>query len=376
MQPRRLAFTVSLVGVCAYSALLAQTAFSKVGNGTTTDCSEVTLTRKPGWTLSGSFTPDGSQLLIVDSLYNTILRYGSSGESLGPVGEPTKSMVADELPVTGKFRGEDFILEGTDGLMLFDKNFHRVTTKKFQLATNHEGWKITGLWEWQPVGKTDIVAFADIGHGSNPYLEKNAKSAFIRFPLQDPTQFEILQSDKVTGPPNKGYFRSTYTYITSLGETAYYLSMNEGLALYRQEKGKGQENISERLPKGLTSPPLRDWQRASDFLGWMADVEKESMPAGLFGWNGSLYLLYRTPQRGGTRWMLYGIDPTGKMQPSRVELPIQANHVTVIPGPQKWAFLEKGPVVAYGGQDISRALFISSDLLKTPLRASSMLCSK
>jgi hypothetical protein len=337
------------------------------------ECRDVTLTRKPGWTLSGGFTPDGSRLLLVDALSQTILRYSDSGESLGTIGEPVKSTLRDLLPVTGKFRGSEFILEVSDGLMLLDKNLRPVTTKS--VASKREEWSIGGLWEWEPVGK-DVVAFADIVHGKDQRNLDNWRTAFVRFPLDDPGQLQVLQSFDLTGTPNKGYFRTGYPYITALGETAYFLSLNKGLALYKHEKGKGLENVSDLLPKGLSRPALPDWDTMDQYVGMMKNIETASMPVGLYGWHDSLYLLYRSPQNPGTRWQMYSIDPSRKNPTRRVDLPIRANHVTVIPGTQKWAFVEKGPVLSFGAQDISRMLLIPSVQLEAPLRATGMLCSR
>lgn len=381
-----LALVLAGVGVGTASLSLAQVDIStrrEVGNRPASVCREVVLSRKPGWTLSGGFTPDGSQLLIVDSLYSTILRYGNSGESLGPIREPVKALVADQMPVTGRPRGESFILEVTDGLMVMDSDLHPVAIKRVQSNSQEwrksksQEWRITGLWEWQPVGKSDILAFADIGEGPNPYDPRHAKTAFVRFPLENPGQLTILQDFPVIGTPNKGYYRSTYSsYITSLGETGYYLSMNDGLRLYRQEKGKIPEDISSTLPPGLRAPKLPDWDHPQQFVDMMKRIERASMPVGLWGWYDSLYLLYRAPQGEGTRWTLYNIDPTRKHPQSSADLPISANHVTVVPGPKSWAIIEKGPVRAYGAQSISRVLFIPAQLLKAPLRSAGMLCGK
>jgi hypothetical protein len=380
MRLRILALTLSVVGACVYSAPFAKAdihssrATGANGSNSAADCREVVLTRKPGWTLSGGFTSDGSQLLVVDSLKRTVLRYGSFGEFLGLLDEPTYSQVYNQLPVTGKPRGDSFILEVTDGLMLMDKKLLPVTTNIIKPKST--GWSITGLWEWQPVGETDIVGFADIGHAPNPYLLENANSAFVRFSLKNPSKFQAFHVSNVAEVPNKAYYRSTYSYIASLGEVAYFLSMNNGLELYRQEGTNEPKNISQLLPRGLTRPKLKEWLRVSEFTEMMREIEQASMPVGLFGWRDSLYLLYRTPQGEGTRWTLYNIDPTGKIATHGVDLPIRANHVTVIPGPENWAFLEKGPVLGYGAQEISRLLLIPSDLiLKAPKYASSPLCS-
>jgi hypothetical protein len=379
MRARKLALFIPLIGLSVYGASLAQTDSSsdtyQSQGQKRSECREVAFTRKPGWTLSGGFTPDGSQLLLVDALYQTILRYSDQGASLGPIDEPVKSTLENLLPVTGKIRGNELILEVSDGLMLLDKNLHPVLTKSVLSKAGGIGWSVGGLWQWEPVGRTDVVAFVDIVRGDRKKIA-NWKTAFVRFPLNNPNKLEVLQSFELTGTPNKGYFRSGYSYIASLDDSAYFLSMNEGLTLYKSDKGKAIEDISDVLPASLSSPALPDWDSMQEYVDMMKRIEGESLPIGLYGWNNSLYLFYRFQSaQGKTRWVLYSIDPSRKNPPRRAEIKIQANHVTVIPGPQNWAFVEKGPVLGFGAQDIPRVLLLPSKLLEAPLRATrNLIC--
>jgi hypothetical protein len=153
---------------------------------------------------------------------------------------------------------------------------------------------------------------------------------------------------------------------------------NNELKLYKHEKGKSQpESLSVLLPKDLGKPPVMpDWNYMKEFTDMMAKIEQAaSVPVGLFGWKDSLYLLNRTRQGKQTHWVLYRIDPSGKLSTTQTDLPINANHVTVIPGPKTWAFIEKGPVLGYGAQDASRMLLIPSGLLDAPLRPGSKICN-
>jgi hypothetical protein len=157
------------------------------------ECKDLELTSKPVWTISGAFTPDGSQLLLVDSLYSMILRYSNSGES-SSIGKPVKSFVQDPLPATAKARGEDIILEIGDSLMQLERNF-----------------------------------------------------------------------------------RAGYPYITSLGESAYLLSMVEGITLYRVLKGKGAGRCQP-----LKVPASLDLKTQREYPGTKG-IERNPMPVGLFG---------------------------------------------------------------------------------------------
>src|SRR5215213_6722523 len=147
-----------VLGASFSGAALGQTANNSRG------CREIALTQKPGWTLSGAWHSDGS-LLIVDALWNTILRYSSSGESQGPIGEPLKSTLTDLLPVTGQASGSNFIVEVSDGLMVINERLRPEKTVKM-LTQRGEDWTIGGYWQWYPVGK-DIVAYVDVVHGAD-----------------------------------------------------------------------------------------------------------------------------------------------------------------------------------------------------------------
>jgi hypothetical protein len=382
MRPRRLAITLVLpiVGVCLATPASAQTNLRRPStDDSTVSCRDVSIaTNQPGWTISGGFTADGSQLRLVDALNWTVLRYSASGEPLASIEGQAKKSVRNTLPVSGKARGDEFIIQGTDGLSLVDKNFRSILKKN--KPTNSNGGKVTALWAWEPVGKDDIVAFSDIEKADG-----SAGTAFVRFSLKNPGEFQVLNEFKPIGTANRGYYRSTYSYIASLGETAYYLSMNGGLKLFRHEKGKEKpEDVSALLPRDLGQLlRLPDWDYPSQFTAMLGDIERApSFPVGLFGWRDpktsrdSLYLLYRTRRGDSTNWTMYRIDPFGKLPWASTDLPVHANHVTVIPGAKNWAFIEKGPVLAYGAQNIPKMLLVPSEFLTDRLlRVNSNICN-
>jgi hypothetical protein len=374
-----LALLIPLAGLFAYGVSQAQRDERVLASpdGPRRLCREVALTRKPGWVLSGGWTSDTPpQLLLVDALNETIFRYSSSGASLGPIGEPLKSTLQNLLPVTGRPRGSEFIVEISDGLMLLDRTLRPVGTKGVLAASGRGLWSIGGLWQWEPVGE-DVVAFTDIlARGSNRKEIANWKSAFVRFPLRNPGDLTILRTVPLTSE-DKTLFRSGLPYLAALGDTAYVLSLNTRLSLSKHERGSSQlEDVSDLVPGPHDSPRLPEFWSSDDYVRLMAAIEKESMPVGLYGWRNSLYILSRTPTGHGTRWFLTSIDPTRRNSSATVELPVRANHVTVIPGLQDWAFIEKGPVKGYGIQEISRALFIPSHLLQAPLKSDGMVCSR
>jgi hypothetical protein len=106
----------------------------------------------------------------------------------------------------------------------------------------------------------------------------------------------------------------------------------------------------------------------------METIERSKMPVGLYGWEGFLFVLTREPaQGGGTRWMIHKIDPRKDAVVGSSQIPTRANHLTVVPGPKKWAFLEKGRVQDWGRQRNDRVLFVPASRLRGSLSPS--LCN-
>jgi hypothetical protein len=120
------------------------------------------------------------------------------------------------------------------------------------------------------------------------------------------------------------------------------------------------------FPEGLDQAPvLPSFTTRDDFAPVMRAVERSKMPTGLYGWGQFLYILTREPLKDGTtRWRLTRIDPRSDRIEGEVVVPSRANHLTVVPGPRAWAFIEKGPVKGFGRQDIPKILFVPSSRLE------------
>jgi len=83
-------------------------------------------------------------------------------------------------------------------------------------------------------------------------------------------------------------------------------------------------------------------------------LEKMSVPVGLYAWGEHLFVLMRRPMGGGnaTRWSISKFEPQEGRLIGEVVLPTHAKHLTLIPGPQFWAILEKEVVHSAGKQEI------------------------
>jgi hypothetical protein len=374
--PQRLKPVLALAGVIGLT-ICSGVGLAQQGSRSIT-CTEVALTQKPGWSISGSWASDGS-LFLVDALHRAIQRYSVSGKALGPIGGPLGETLRDAYPVSGKARGSSLILQVTDGLMAVGPDYRPTLPKSIRVegAKRREPLAIGALWQWEPVGQRDIMGFGDV-HGAKPDDRRNWYSAFLRFPLDDPSAFRVLRPLGLDDDETN-LLRLGFPYIAAIGDTGYILSMGNKMALLKNEVNSDKLESLSALPPGLDYLPSKlstQFESWKDYVSTMAGVEKAKLPVGLYAWNGSLYILSRAPDGKGTRWTLSSIDPVLDQYTGSVDLPIHANHVLVIPGPQAWAFVEKGPVLGKGLQEVSRVLFVPTKRLQAPLSRNGAGCSQ
>jgi hypothetical protein len=114
------------------------------------------------------------------------------------------------------------------------------------------------------------------------------------------------------------------------------------------------------------SPQLPSFESPDDLPLIMKMVEASTMPTGLYGWEHSLYLLWRKPEGAKTLWFLTRIYPN--KQPRTVSIKTSANHLTVVPGPNAWAFVEKGRVRSWGEQNIDSILLVPAERIRSAFR--------
>jgi hypothetical protein len=346
-------------------------------------CREKTLARKPGWTLSGAWVSNGAELLVVDPLFQAIWRYTPSGKSLGSFSEPLKSTVRDLSPISVRPNASGLVLEvAGDGFLFLNNRMEPEKTRGVMTKSAQGPYSIGGgLWQWAPVGD-EIIAFLDLyptsltQGGASPWDPKLLDkwfSGFVRFPANNPAAFRLLQREGRTQvgiqSEERNLLRTGYPYMASIGTTAYILSMDARMSLMKSEAGSDELKLLRSFPAGESdvAPILPRFKEADDYAKTMAQVERESMPVGLYSQGGLLYVLWRKPSPQGARWILSGIDPQKDRLLGSTEIPLKANHVVVVPGEKSWAFIEKGPVKGYGVQDVPRVLFVPATLLQAPM---------
>ena len=309
---------------------------------------------------------------MVDDLYNRIVRYDLSGLISGSLPKFIAQPL-EELRPLGLATVDSsmiFKLKGDRFVKLNDQYSPTQTIDLHQGKTT-DGWQITSAFQFTPANG-DIITFSDL-KGPGP---QDWKSAFLRVPLEKPGEAVELADFSVKDTNFRNFYKLGFPYVASLGSTAYTVMMQDEVAIYANDKGSGHlepTNIAlpDKLRKRATITYFLD---PASFIPAMQDVEKSNMPVGLYGWEGSLYMLAREFQQGSTQWSLLKIDPkpNGRGVISTAIIPSQANHLMAVPGPQHWAFIEKGPVESFDHQEVRSALFVPSGFIRD--LSSGVLC--
>lgn len=330
----------------------------------------------PRWTISGTWG-DAGQLILADPVKKAVLQY------LVPSGQvqALPKAVAADLDHTAPARIQatrsgDLVVElANDRLVTFGRSFQlkarRDVVTSYNQKSASRGARVESLWGWTLAG-SDLLGYGDLSFDGRQRWE----SGIFRLSMANPPDVDILFStplaqatpESETPDSSRLFYRLGLPFLTATEDgTGYVLVMKNPLGIYRLEAGKPDLDFVAPLPKGLeVSPDLPDFKRKEDLPSVMRAIEQSTMPAGLWGWEGHLYLLSRAPAGARTRWTLTKIDPRpGAVRVlGSVVLPTQANHLTVVPGTKWWAFVEKGPVLGFGNQVIDSAVLVPSQALR------------
>jgi hypothetical protein len=335
-------------------------------------CKRSSLTRPPLWSGSGAW--NGEELVLMDTVRRGLLPYSADGQArLEPRG-PLSKALTDLYPmrVAARSDGHMVVQADADRFLVVDRGYAAVDNVSAHLlaaqvgpgSTLEKGSTIEKVYTWAPAG-TDIVAFADVKAPGERWA-----TGIIRL-SPDKGSFEFLNNLPMDDVSRK-YHRLGYGYITSLGDTAFYLLMGNGTHLWRHEKGKEPEDLGDlerAFPLWKKFPLLLSYVDPRDFETIMGTVEKSAMPTGLYGWKDptsgqeALYLVSRQFQNGKTEWLLTQISKSGRVG-GTVFIRSDANHLFAIPGPSQWAIVEKGPATGLQQQTVESIYTIPAEKVK------------
>ena len=95
-------------------------------------------------------------------------------------------------------------------------------------------------------------------------------------------------------------------------------------------------------------------------------LQKSAMPVALYGSGAYLFVLTRRPASGGKAlWELHRIDPVKDVMTGSVILPTSAADLTLAPGRESWAILEKGPLTASSTREMRTLLLVPTAAIET-----------
>jgi hypothetical protein len=313
----------------------------------------VSLSRPPLWVYSGSWEPSGRALLLVDVLSSKIRRYDLQGRYLGDLSEQSQAAVLSDPTILQKEAHDTYWVEDEDGIFVqLDARFRQIGQRDLLKSVRGPAGELRAVYQWVPLGNSAVLVFGDVVQGSRGF------SAFLQVSLDDPEHFQILQEIGLQDPARR-YYLLGYPYVAAVDGKPYFLMMKETPYLVRPEASPLRfVRVTEEGRVPLRSPDLPERHGMETTRISFQTLEKAEIPAALYGWKQALYLLMRTPEDGKTLWSLLKIDPASGqvLWDRRIDSP--AHHLTVIPGKQFWAFLEKGSVLGPGQQKIDSLLLV------------------
>jgi hypothetical protein len=343
----------AVVATLAVAALWPTAAAQQAG---AEKCIRRELAQPPKWTVSGAWKGD-SQLVFVDALADLLVTYDLDGRRL-----PATPAARAYQPSLIQAAPGGFLLESRDGRMAWlDHDLELSGTPGVDLMAvdGLNGHKIRAVFAWALSGD-EIVMFGDV---ENPQQVRG--SAFLRVPLERPETFQILV-DIDGNHPDRNYYRLGLSMLAATREGMYFLAMDRD----QPEVGvvtRFNKAPLRRLPLPVPGlPPSTSGKipwRAGDLpTQHFAHIEMSSGPVGLYASSteDAVYVLHRAPaaRTQGTKWSLSRFDVSTGTVERTATLPTSANHLVVVPGARYWAFLEKGPVVGLGVQEITHLLLI------------------
>lgn len=374
--------------VAGGSPLTAQVGGDELGAG----CTRVKFDEPPLWVIGGAWDESAQedageekspQLLLADLIRNNVSAYSLAGRR-GPSNLATASRdFADFNPVSLMRSDTGWLVRLKQGRIadLGTGHIRELDGILVRPARPEEGRALgsVGRVHLVTTAGPDIVFFADVRFpGPTSDREDDVwRCGFLRVPIRKPPTEGGPETVDFLGGLSWDYQsrvrrmnRLAQPYIAALGATAYILVMDEEPKIFRSSPsadGPSWEELelsSEQT--GLTTPPdLAFGDQLYETLSMvMRRVETSTMAAGLYGWQGHLYLLSREPRGGRTAWWLRRIDPTKSQVWGPVAVDTAAPHLVVVPGEKQWALVEKGPYVSYLDQHIPSVLYVDSGLIR------------
>lgn len=324
------------------------------------------------WSVNAARSPDGN-LLIVDFVAQQLVEVGLPGLSVGAVsgtaGEDLKHLRPEAIRafdgglLVRQSSPRQFV-ELNDQLGIQPGPAYQVTGRP-----RADGRRVESVWLFEPRGR-DLVTCSDVYLGAgDPSKYENWITALVRIPLDQPAAFETLYEFGYNDRTALGC-RLALPVVANLGDRSYLLALGDVPKIYEARSGAPPRELTVFPQEFAISPTLPADPGRDEVAFVYGLLEQATMPVGLFGWEGSLYLLSRSPAQRGSDWWLTRIEPAAggnaDSLAGTVQLGTHAEHLLVVPGDPYWSLVEKGPVAtSYMDQDITGIVAVPAERIRS-----------
>jgi hypothetical protein len=323
--------------------LLHLAAALAAGTGATTACRTVTLNPAPSWASSMAWSPNGGELVIGDTLAGRLLRYEKDGRFLGAEG-PQKTAFGEYRPTR--------ILTTRTGFLVQSRAYEWFEfDSQFKLLRHLD----PGL----PLrfAMVDGVLSGDELFGFATFRKPNDTWSFglqrVKLsPLQLIQTLEEIPLDSRAGI----LYTTLLPEVAVAGGNPYALRFDEPSYLLNARTNRRLK----AFPKGFDRLPVFPSISGPDATIPREKVmERSTMPVALYGSGTYLFVLTRRPASDGkTIWELHRVDPVKDVVTGSVVLPTSAPDLTLAPGSELWAILEKGTLTAPTTREMKSLLLV------------------
>lgn len=329
-------------------------------------CTRVALDPGPRWSFSGMWREDGEELVLADLLGGQLLRYDRRGGLIGAIAHPGNGELEFQRPGWLVDAGaETILIHGLKHLVGLDETLNPVWGRRLVGERDDVSEQVT-LFGAPAIFEGALISPMRIGSGSDSWFGYGRTDLTGDFTPRKLVSLPAHFSEK--GRPYG--FGGTLIAVAAGGVYALRFEPEPHL----QQLLPTQAALSA-FPHGFSAPLVPPVSGPDEMEAADALVRQSTMISGVLGQGRFLYLLTREPgPNSETRWLLHQIDPVADELVWQVRIPTPASHLIVVPGEERWAFVEKGSVTGSPPvQEIGSVLMIPTSVIDGRSRGSSTI---
>ena len=289
-----------------------------------------------------AFSPAGDSLFAVDLARGSIEVFDLTGRRLRTVKRPGLGELDFNQP------GELVPWQG--GYLLSSRSLHLLWLDK--TLESKTGWllpsrseppdarRIAGprgalqevaVWQAAPLSEQTLLLTGD-------YLDSQGwRHGVARLDGGDPLRLTLL-SERRVDDPSYLYELNLRPNLAKVGNDVYELRFGAAATVERVFPAPGRIPLPKPFDAPL--PSVAGMGGRDRYLALFGKLRTVPLPAAIYGWRDSLYLLTWTPKpAGGLQMDLWRWGAPGWRGPLSVEAPPATRQILAAPGPSHWAFV-------------------------------------